>query len=71
MNRWASDADLARTAAAADEAHGAVVRAKAERAYAVRAALAAGHSTRSLAPVLGVGHNTIARWAKTAPQEKK
>jgi transposase-like protein len=53
-----------RTALAAVAAHNAVTTAQQNRSRAVRTALAAGHSTRSLAPLLGVGHNSIARWAR-------
>jgi hypothetical protein len=52
-----------RTALAAVAAHNAVTTAKDNRCLALRAALKAGHSTRSLAPLLGVGHMTIQRWA--------
>jgi hypothetical protein len=54
---------LNRTALAAIAAHSAVTTAKNNRTVALRAALKAGHSTRSLAPLLGVGHMTIQRWA--------
>lgn len=69
--RLVDDALFARTADAAIAAHAAVAEAEADRARSVCAALAAGHSTRTLAPLLGVGHNTVARWARNAEAQER